>query len=111
MSSVPSPRDHGAALVFLKLGWFDDEVGSIPLSGAVFHPLATSAELIESGHSGDALRELERAQIPLPMQNESHYLKGICRQSLGDFNESRKEYAYVITNSSDEDLVYRAEPW
>jgi len=88
----------------------DDWGGSLPLSIAVHHSLGDVAELVETGHSAEALNAMDKMESRnAPAWDELHYLKGLCLQSLGNFSESRKEYTFVIEHSEDPDLILRAE--
>jgi len=97
---IPSIRGYGAADL--------SGCGGTPLNIFVASELDASAQRVMNRDYIGALAQLKSAKLLHPQAlRESHYIRGLCFQALGDFDKSLDEFRAASAVTADEELRRR----
>jgi tetratricopeptide (TPR) repeat protein len=109
ISDIPlAPRDRSMTYSY---AWnYDQSMDfAVPLKAFLDKKLAGPVELFEAGKYDRAISSLDKEPNRGPSRFfGAHYLKGLCLQRLGRFDEGVKEFAMVIDGSNNRILRHRA---
>jgi hypothetical protein len=86
-----------------------EEPGSLPLNAYVCHQLEPAVDAFDLGDYRDSLRLIETLKPTGPtFRYQTIYLRGLCLQRLGRFEEAANLYVCLTEQSSNDHLGGRA---